>query len=166
MGKSHPAVSMVKPKFSLAESDEELQTLIDQASHQTLAIWARDCAMRVLPHYESLFPTDPRPRQALKTLQDWIDTGQFSMSVIRSASLNAHAAARQVGDDTPARSAARAAGQAVATAHVRTHSLGTAKYAQQAVFRATFPDEAQVSAAQERNWQYHHLENLIRERQP
>lgn len=157
---------MTNPKFSLATQDIKLQALINQASHQTLAIWAKDCALRVLPFYEAQFPKDSRPSQALETLQDWINTGKFNMTIIRSASLNAHAAARQVEEDTPARSAARAAGQAVATAHVRTHSLGAAKYAQQAVFRAALPEEAQISASQERDWQYSHLKQLIKERQP
>ncbi|OGB63001.1 hypothetical protein A2X44_03250 [candidate division CPR3 bacterium GWF2_35_18] len=42
------------------------------------------------------------------------------MAVIRKASLDSHAAARDVGEDNPARSSARSAGQAVATAHVKT----------------------------------------------
>ena len=157
---------MTQPKFSLATPDEALQELVGQANHVTLAIWARDCALRVLPMYESQFPNNPHPRHALDTLQDWIDTGQFSMSVIRSASLNAHAAARQVNDDTPAQSAARAAGQAVATAHVRTHALGAAKYAEQAAFRAALPEDARQAAAQERDWQFDHLKQLITKRQP
>jgi len=157
---------MAKPTFSLTTPDEDLQELVSQASHQTLAIWARDCAMRFLPIYESQFPADLRPHQALKVLQDWIETGQFSMSVIRAASLNSHAEARQVGEDTTARSAARAAGQAVATAHVAAHALGAAKYAQQAVFRSAAPEDAKDAVKQERNWQYNHLQDLIRERQP
>lgn len=44
------------------------------------------------------------------------------MADIRKASLNSHAAAREVGEDSPARSAARACGQAVATAHVLRHA--------------------------------------------
>jgi hypothetical protein len=46
------------------------------------------------------------------------------MAAIRKASLDAHAAARDVGADTPARSAARAASQAVATAHVPAMRTG------------------------------------------
>ena len=79
------------------------------------------------------------------------------MAVIRGASLASHAAAREVGEDNPARSAARAAGQAVATAHVATHSLGAALYAQQAVFRAADPADAEAAVAREREWQYRRL---------
>lgn len=157
---------MTQPKFSLTIPDVALEQLVSQASHQTLAIWAKDCALRVQPLLDAEFPTEERPRQALETLQDWIETGQFRMSVIRSASLNALAAARQIDAESPARSAARSAGQAAATAHVPTHALGTAKYAQQAVFRAAAkPEEGLAAAAKERYWQFRHLEELIKERQ-
>jgi hypothetical protein len=49
----------------------------------------------------------------------------------------------------PARSAARAAGQAVATAHVPTHSLGAADYAVQAICRATDASRAGARMAEE-----------------
>ncbi|MDQ6834355.1 MAG: hypothetical protein M3008_13245, partial [Chloroflexota bacterium] len=81
----------------------------------------------------------------------------FTMSVIRKASLDAHAAARDVGEDSPARSAARAAGQAVATAHVPRHALGPAIYGQQAIYRATDSEDA---VKRERNWQYQRLLRL------
>jgi hypothetical protein len=64
------------------------------------------------------------------------------MAVIRKASLDTHAAAHKVGKDNAARSAAHAAGQAVSTAHVLTHSIGAAMYALQAIYRATGSDSA------------------------
>ena len=82
------------------------------------------------------------------------------MTVIRKASLDSHAAARDVGEDSPARSAARAAGQTVASAHVPRHAYGSAIYAQQAIHRATNAPDADVAVAKERNWQYQHLINL------
>jgi len=151
---------MKKPKFSIAHEDAKMMNLVDNADQKTLAVWAVDCAERVLPYSENEFPDDPRPRQALNTLQDWIDTGEFSMKIIRGASLDSHAAAREVGEDSPARSAARAAGQAVATAHVPRHAYGAAIYAQQAVFRASDPEIAEAAAAKERDWQYKHLLEL------
>jgi hypothetical protein len=86
----------------------------------------------------------------------------FKMAVIRKASLDSHAAAREVGEDNAARSAARAAGQAVATAHVPTHSLGAANYALQAIYRATGPADADSAVAKERDWQYQRLRELGR----
>jgi hypothetical protein len=151
---------MPKPEFSLARPDEAMTRLVEKTGHRTLAIWAIACAERVLPYFEQAHPNDPRPRNALNILQTWIDTGDFKMAVIRKASLDSHAAARDVGEDNPARSAARAAGQAVATAHVRTHAPGAALYAQQAIFRASSTDDAESAVAHERDWQYHRLFEL------
>ena len=151
---------MGKSKFSLNYKDEALDALIEKTDHKILAVWALDCAERILPYFESAYPSDPRPRQALETLQTWIDTGVFKMAVIRKASLSSHAAAREVGEDNPARSAARAAGQAVATAHVRTHAIGAALYGLQAIHRATDPAGADAAVVAERIWQYQHLLEL------
>jgi hypothetical protein len=149
-------------KFSLAYRDPRLVDLLKSADQQTLARWARDCAKRVLPLFEKVHPDDPRPRQALQALQAWIDTGVFRMADIRRASLGSHAAAREAGDDNPARSAARAAGQAVATAHVKTHAIGAANYAAQAIHRRADPLQAEALVAKEREWQYRRLLRLTR----
>lgn len=151
---------MPKPKFSLTTEVEALREIVEVTDHKTLAAWAIDCAERVLPYFETAFPDDPRPRRALETLQAWIDTGVFKMAVIRKASLDAHAAAREVGEDSPARSAARAAGQAVATAHVISHAPGAAVYALQAIHRASGPEEVEAALAAERGWQRRRLEEL------
>lgn len=139
--------------------DDRIIELVKTTDHKILARWAIECTERVLPYFEEKYPDDHRPRQAIETLQKWIETGVFKMSVIRGASLASHAAARDVGEDTPARSAARSAGQCVATAHVRTHSMGASQYALQAIYRATNSDEA---VEKEREWQYGRLVKLIR----
>ena len=149
---------MTKSKFSLTSyKDERVIDLIKATDKKILAMWAMDCAQRILPYFEEKYPNDDRPQQALRTLREWIDTGIFRMSVIRKASLDSHAAAREVGQDNPARSAARACGQAVATAHVKTHSLGSAIYALQAIHRVTNSIKA---VEQERAWQYRRLLKL------
>jgi hypothetical protein len=152
---------MKKPKFSLAAYKEPTTVeLVSNTDPRTLAVWAIDCAERVMPYVEESYPQDNRPRQALEALQRWIQTGVFQMAVIRRASLDAHAAARDVGEDNPARSAAHAAGQAVATTHVPLHSLGAANYALQAIYRATNPAEVEAAIAREREWQLQHLLKL------
>ncbi len=152
---------MRKPTFSVTRKDGSLIELISRTDHKTLAIWAIDCVERVLPYFEQSYPADHRPRKAIETLQTWIDTGVFKMAVIRKTSLDAHAAAREAGEDNAARSAARAAGQAVATAHVPTHSIGAANYALQAIYRAANSSDADAAAVSERNWQNQHLLELI-----
>jgi hypothetical protein len=151
---------MGKSRFSLAQHKAGFSELAEKTDHKTLAVWAIDCAERVLPYFEEKFPEDHRPRQAIEALHTWINTGVFQMAVIRKASLTAHAAARETGEDNAARSAARAAGQAVATAHVPTHAIGAAIYALQAIHRATDPADADAAVARERDWQYQHLLEL------
>src|SRR5262245_23271487 len=151
---------MKKSIFSLAQHKAHFLELVNKTDHKTLAFWAIDCAERVMPYFEEKYPQDRRPREAIETLQAWIETGVFKMAVIRKASLGSHAAARDVGEDSPARSAARAAGQAVATAHVPTHAIGAAIYALQAIHRVTNSSEADAAVAKERDWQYQHLLEL------
>ena len=148
---------MKKSTFSITRNDEEMVELVSKTDQKTLALWAIDCAERVMPYFEETYPQDHRPRHAIETLKTWIATGVFTMAGIRKASLDLHAAARDVGEDSPARFAARAAGQAVATAHVPRHAYGPAIYAQQAIYRATNSMDA---VERERNWQYQHLLHL------
>ena len=151
---------MKKPQFKLTYKDEALDALVRETDQKTLALWAGACAERVLPYYENEFPQDTRPREALQALNRWVKTGKFTMATIRKASLAAHAAAREVGADNPARSAARAAGQAVAIAHVPAHALGAANYALQAVHRASPAEEADAAVLQARAWQIQYLREL------
>ncbi|MFH0816460.1 MAG: hypothetical protein V1934_06565 [Methanobacteriota archaeon] len=140
--------------------NDRIVELVGKTGHRTLAAWAIDCAERVLPYFEEEHPEDLRPRTAIETLRTWIDTGAFHMAVIRKASLDAHTAARAVGEDNAARSAARAAGHAVAVAHVRTHSIGAARYALQAVHRASGLENADEAVAKELEWQHNRLLEL------
>jgi hypothetical protein len=153
---------MTRSGFSVTHKDESLLELVRTSHHAALAAWAADCAERVMPYFEQAHPTDHRPRNAIEASREWVRTGVFRMADIRRASLASHAAAREVGADNAARSAARAAGQAVATAHVPTHSIGAANYALQAIHRATSTSAADAAIAKERDWQYHHLLELRR----
>ena len=151
---------MEKSKFSVIHKDDSMVELVSKTDHKTLAVWAIDCVERVLPYFEEKYPEDQRPRNAIEALQAWLNTGVFRMVDIRKASLASHAAAREIGEDNAARSAARAAGQAVAIAHVPTHSIGAANYSLQAIHRATSSSDADAAVAKERDWQYQHLLEL------
>lgn len=151
---------MKKQKFSVAHKDESIVELVKRSDHKTLAVWAIDCVERVLPYFDEKYPDEHSPQKAIETLRIWINTGIFRMADIRKASLESHAFAREIGEDNAARSVARAAGQAVATAHVPSHSIGAANYALQAIYRITNPIDADVAIAKEREWQYQHLLDL------
>lgn len=154
---------MKKSKFTLAQyrKDKRIVELVEKTAPKALAVWAMDCAERVMPYFEKKRPEDHRPRNAIETLERLINTGVFKMAIIRKASLASHAAAREVGEDNAARSAAHAAGQAVATAHVPSYSIGSAIYALQAIYRVTNSADADAAVAKERDWQYKRLLELI-----
>lgn len=151
---------MEKFKFSITRKDGPLFELVQNTDKKTLAVWAVSCANHVLPYFKEKYPQDLRPGKAIETLQEWISTGSIKMAIIRKASLDSHAAAREAAKNSPACSAARAAGQAVATAHVPRHAYGSAVYSQQAVYRASNPSEAHAAVTRERDWQYHLLMEL------
>lgn len=101
------------------------------SDHRALALWAADCAERVLPLFEAAQPDDKRPREAISAARRWAKD-KLSMAAARQLALGAHAAAREAGSEE-ARQAARAAGHAAATAHVPTHAPHAAEYAVKAV---------------------------------
>ncbi|WP_236886600.1 putative immunity protein [Dehalococcoides mccartyi] len=136
---------------------EHIDHQVFKADQRLLAIWAAECAERVLPFFEENYPGDDRPRKAIEILRDWIDTGVFSMAVIRKASLDAHAAAKGK-EEKDAVFAAHAAGQAVGTAHVVTHALGAALYS----IRAVGAHSADVNSwFHEYDWQLERLANML-----
>lgn len=126
-----------------------------------MATWAADCAERVLPLFETVYPEDDRPRNAIEACRTWVRTGVFRMAEIRGASLAAHAAARDAKENDAACFAARAAGQAVATAHVPQHAYGAAYYALKAVAVAD-PANAGVTVDREWEWQAGRLPEELR----
>jgi hypothetical protein len=134
----------------------------DKQDQRLMATWAADCAERVLPFFENAYPQDDRPRKAIEACRTWVRTGVFKMADIRSASLAAHAAARDAKENNAACFAARAAGQAVATVHVPQHAFGGAYYALKAIAAAD-PTHAEVKVAKERNWQAQHIPTELRQ---
>jgi hypothetical protein len=134
----------------------------DIQDQRWMATWAADCAERVLPFFEEAYPEDDRPRRALEVCRAWVQTGVFKMAEIRGASLAAHAAARAAKENDPACFAARAAGQAVATAHVPQHAFGGAYYALKAIAAAD-PVQADVKVANEHAWQVRHIPARLRQ---
>lgn len=134
-------------------------TLTD-SDHRLLAVWAAVCAEHVLPLFEAVQPSDPRPRQAIEQTRAWA-RGEITMTQARIAAGHAMAAARELRG--AARHAAYAAGQAAAVAHVAAHELGAAAYAIKAA-RAAAPEGEDESAGRlECRWQRKQLPDAIRD---
>src|SRR6185437_5130561 len=66
---------------------------LTDADHRLLARWAAACAEHVLPLFEAVQPSDPRPRQAVEEIRAWA-RGEIMMTQSRSAGGHAMAAAR------------------------------------------------------------------------
>jgi hypothetical protein len=154
---------MAGPLIAVTPMDEAIADLAGKSDHKTVAIWAADCAERVLPYFEEKYPEDDRPRKAVEACRAWARTGVFRMADARKTSLAAHAAARAVKEDDAARSAARAAGQAMAAAHVPAHAIAAARYAATAVRDAADPPDAGSATIKERTWQFQHLLALMKQ---
>ena len=136
---------------------EKTDHQVFKPDQKILALWAADCAEHVLPCFEERYPDDDRPRKAIEACRRWAATGVFRMADIRKASLDAHSAAREAKEDD-ATAAAHAAGQAVATAHVPTHALGSALYGIRAA--AARCGNADDGLIRERDWQLQRLRCL------
>ena len=134
-------------------------TLTD-SDHQLLALWAAACAEHVLPLFEAVQPSDPRPRRAIEQARAWV-RGEVKMMQARAAGGAANSAARPLRG--AARFAAYAAGQAAVVAHVAAHELGAAAYAIKAA-RAAAPNGRGESAGRlECRWQREQLPEAVRE---
>jgi hypothetical protein len=125
----------------------------EPALHRALALWAAACAARVLPVFEAARSDDGRPRAALDAVAAWVD-GALSVPEARAFSVAAHAAARDT-TNPAARAAARAAGHAIATAHMADHAPHAAHYALDAV---AIVDGGLAARDNERAWQRAHLD--------
>ena len=82
---------------------------LSEHERRVLAVWAADCAERVLDLFEAHAPGDDRPRSAINGLRAFAQ-GQRKIGPLKALSAQSHAAARAVGDPA-AVAAARAAGQ-------------------------------------------------------
>ena len=113
---------------------QSLMRLIETQSKETLAHWCIDYARdHILPIYENAYPGDTRCKNALDAANLWLD-GKVKLPYVKNIILNeCHAAARECDNNPAAQAAARTCGQAAATIHTATHSIGLALYGALAV---------------------------------
>jgi hypothetical protein len=134
--------------------------MLTDSDHHLLALWAAACAEHVLHFFESVKPSDSRPRHAIEQVRAWA-RGEITMSQSRAAGGHAMAAARDLSG--AARYAAYAAGQAAVVAHVAAHELGAAAYAIKAARAAAPEGESENAGRLECRWQRDQLPDAIRE---
>ena len=110
---------------------------LNDSDHLLIAKWAADCAQHVLHLFEEERPDDDRPRIAIEQARAWA-RGEITTGQARSAAFAANAASREASG--AAMETARAAGQAVAVAHMAAHELGASAYGIRAVRAASSED--------------------------
>jgi immunity protein 5 of polymorphic toxin system len=133
------------------------QTL-SEADRRIVALWAADCAERVVGLFEAEAPGDGRPRAAIARTRAFARGELGVADEIRRRFVNG-GAARDV--RAPAAvAAARAAGQAAAIPHMGAHALGAAAYAAKAAGLAA-PDRPDA-AREEVRWQLAHTSAAAR----
>jgi hypothetical protein len=126
---------------------------LKKEQHIQLIIWSCECVEHVLPLLAGR--ADNRLMKALLIARAWAD-GKASVGDARKASVAAIALAGECADQVGI-ALARAAGHAVATAHMADHSLGGALYALKAIKLAG------KSIGAERKWQNEQLPCEIRD---
>jgi hypothetical protein len=118
----------------MADGESRYFTLTVE-SLRAIAGWAADCAERALSVFEARAASDARPRSAIEGIRQFAGGGRRTAR-LRFLAMEAHAAARDVGDPAAA-AAARAAGLAAASAYTHPladvdqtkHIVGPAAYA-------------------------------------
>ena len=123
------------------------QTL-SEADRRIVAVWAADCAERVLGLFEAQALQDRRPRDAIARTRAFARGGLDVAEEIRRRLENGGAA--RDADAPAALAAAKAAGQAAAIPHMGAHALGAAAYAAKAVGLAA-PDRATRGRCKQRD---------------
>jgi hypothetical protein len=136
---------------------------LSDEDRRALAVWAADCAERVLPLFEERVPADSRPREAVNGTRAFAN-GDQHRGPLRPLAWAALAAAKET-DDQVAYAAARAAAAAVAipyihpiaTPHQVKHIIGPPLYAARA------RDLACEDGEEEIRWAIEHADAKVRE---
>jgi hypothetical protein len=129
---------------------QPLLSLIKKQKHRTLVLWALEYAEELANKFETKYPKEVRPREAVNACRAWA-CGDVKMPFAKKAIHAAHNAATEIADDIVFCSVARAIGQAVATVHVETHAIGGPIYALTALTYEIGQDNAKSAVAQECN---------------
>ena len=103
---------------------------LSETDRRILALWAADCAARVLPLFEADVPDDDRPGDAVERARAF-GRGELTAAGEIRRRFVAFRSAGAAGSPAGA-AAARAAAQAAAVAHMGAHALGAAAYAAKA----------------------------------
>ncbi|GAA1854779.1 putative immunity protein [Myceligenerans crystallogenes] len=137
---------------------------LSEIDRRRVALWAADCAERVLPLFEAEAPGDDRVRDGIDRTRAFGRGDVDTAGEIRRRFETSRAARSVQGPAAVA--AVRAAGQASAVAHMGAHALGAAAYAAKAAALAApgrpgGPEQDDARRAEVR-WQLDHISADVR----
>jgi len=175
----YPLMTLEEPGRWLQIKNSNIAAWIDRYRHELQPskryLFSAECAERVLPLFEKMYPTDQRPRIAI-TIARRFARGQATQEQVWDAYSLAEAASKsaQVADKgvSDAKAAAwKAAASAAEVCHATWLTAGdSATHAARAIFRSLQPfDVAYAAELAERQWQWERLLKYIqgeRETQP
>jgi hypothetical protein len=154
-------VAGIKLKRILYNRDSKclqpLLSLIEKQKKRTLVLWALEYAEELATKFETKYPNEQRPREAINACRRWAH-GEVKMPVAKKAIHAAHNAATEIAEDIVFCSIARAIGQVVATVHVETHAIGGPIYGLTAITYECGQDNAQAAVAEECDRLYSRLQ--------
>lgn len=130
---------------------------LSESDRRVVALWAADCAERVLPLFETEVPGDGRPRDGIERARAFGRGDLDAAGEIRRRFEAGRAAKSATG--VAAIAAARSAGQASGVAHMGAHALGAAAYAVKAAGLAAADDAGARRA--EVTWQIAHMDEGV-----
>ncbi|WP_156759762.1 putative immunity protein [Microbacterium karelineae] len=122
---------------------------LSETERRVVALWAAECAERVLHLFEVEAPDDDRPRDAIARTRAFSAGDLDAAGEIRRRFVAGRAA--HAVSSPGAVAAARAAAQAAGVAHMGAHALGAAAYAAKAMSHAAPTDPRSVD--DEIDWQ-------------
>jgi hypothetical protein len=134
---------------------QDLIKLIQLQNHQTLVMWALDCAKVPLEQFEAKYSDERRPRTCLELCEDWA-RGKIKMPVAKQAILDSHAVAKEI-NDSEYGALCHAIGHAGATVHVETHALGLPFYELTAIVLKYGKDNFPKPVSEKINYYYNRL---------
>ncbi|PPI18812.1 hypothetical protein C5D34_13525 [Rathayibacter sp. AY1B1] len=129
---------------------------LSEADRRLVAVWAADCAERVLPLFEAEAPDDVRARDGIARARAFSRGESDAAGEIRLRFVAGRAAQSAI--SPAAKAAARSAGQASGVAHMGAHALGAAAYAVKAVGLASTREGGEA----EIRWQLGHMSGQVR----
>ena len=139
-----------------SECLQPLLSLISKQKKRTLVFWALEYAEELVDKFETKYPNEARPREAVNACKAWA-RGDVKMPFAKKAIHAAHNAATDIADDIVYCSVARAIGQVIATVHVETHAIGGPIYALTALTYENDKDDVDAVVKEECNRLYDRL---------